>query len=58
MSPVAHTFTSALWRWPAQEAWRFVTVPAKVAEQLRITAGPPRVRLGACRGHRQRETSV
>ena len=25
-----HTFTSVLWRWEAQDAWRFVTVPAEV----------------------------
>lgn len=36
------TFTGALWRWPAQDAWRFVTVPADLAEAIRITSGPPR----------------
>lgn len=37
-----HTFTSVLWRWDAQDAWRFVTVPANLTEAIRLTAGPPR----------------
>lgn len=37
-----HTFTSVLWRWEAQDAWRFVTVPADLTEAIRLTAGPPR----------------
>jgi hypothetical protein len=36
------TFTSVLWRWPAQDAWRFVTLPQDVSETLRLTSGPPR----------------
>lgn len=35
-------FTSELWRWPAQDAWRFVTVPADFADAIRLSAGPPR----------------
>ena len=35
-------FTSALWRWPAQEAWCFITVPAELAEEIRLSSGPPR----------------
>lgn len=37
-----HTFTAELWRWPAQDAWRFVTVPGDLAEVIRMTSGPPR----------------
>lgn len=37
-----HTFTSVLWRWEAQDAWRFVTVPADLTEEIRVTGGPPR----------------
>jgi Domain of unknown function (DUF1905) len=36
------TFTSTLWRWDAQDAWRFVTVPVDYAEGIRLAAGPPR----------------
>jgi hypothetical protein len=36
------TFAGPLWRWSAQDAWRFVTVPADVSEVIRYTAGPPR----------------
>jgi hypothetical protein len=36
------TFTSVLWRWPAQDAWRFVTLPQNVTETIRLTSGPPR----------------
>jgi hypothetical protein len=37
-----HRFASVLWRWDAQDAWRFVTVPADYAEGIRLAAGPPR----------------
>ena len=37
-----HTFTSVLWRWEAQDAWRFVTVPADLTDAIRLTTGPPR----------------
>ena len=37
-----HTFTSVLWRWEARDAWRFVTVPADLNDEIRLTAGPPR----------------
>ncbi|HNV10484.1 MAG TPA: DUF1905 domain-containing protein [Propionibacteriaceae bacterium] len=37
-----HTFSSVLWRWEAQDAWRFVTVPADLTEEIRVTGGPPR----------------
>lgn len=37
-----HTFTSILWRWEAQGAWRFVTVPADLTDAIRLTAGPPK----------------
>lgn len=36
------TFTGELWRWPAQDAWVFVTVPAELADAVRILSGPPR----------------
>ena len=35
-------FTAELWRWPSQDAWRFVTVPADEAETIRLCSGPPR----------------
>jgi hypothetical protein len=37
-----HRFTSVLWRWEAQDAWRFVTVPVDLTEAIRLTAGPPK----------------
>ncbi|MFZ0531254.1 MAG: DUF1905 domain-containing protein [Propionicimonas sp.] len=37
-----YPFTATLWRWPSQEAWRFVTVPAELTEMVRLTSGPPR----------------
>ncbi len=36
------TFASLLCRWSAQDAWRFVTVPADLSEAIRFTSGPPR----------------
>lgn len=36
------TFASVLWRWEAQDAWRFVTVPDDLTQAIRLTAGPPR----------------
>jgi hypothetical protein len=35
-------FTASLWRWPAQDAWRFVTVPSDLADAIRFASGPPR----------------
>jgi hypothetical protein len=35
-------FTGELWRWPSQDAWRFVTVPTELSEAIRLGAGPPR----------------
>jgi len=55
-------FTSELWRWPAQDAWRFVTVPAELAEGIRLSSGPPRgfgsVRVEATVGATTWRTSV
>ena len=36
------TFTAELWRWSGDAAWRFVTVPPDVADEIRIVSGPPR----------------
>lgn len=36
------SFTADLWRWPAQDAWRFVTVPVELTEEIRFASGPPR----------------
>jgi hypothetical protein len=56
------TFTSALWRWPAQDAWRFVTLPRDVSETIRLTSGPPRgfgsVRVAVTVGATSWRTSV
>ena len=35
------TFTSTLWRCEAQDAWRFVTVPADLTDAIRLGVGPP-----------------
>ena len=37
-------FSAELWQWEAQttSAWFFVTLPADVAADLRVEAGPPR----------------
>jgi len=35
-------FSAELWRWPAQDAWRFVTVLEDLAAAIRFAAGPPR----------------
>ena len=39
-----YAFTATLWRWEAQptSAWYFVTLPADLAADLRVEAGPPR----------------
>jgi hypothetical protein len=56
------TFTSVLWRWPAQDAWRFVTLPEDVSETIRLTSGPPRgfgsVRVAVTVGTTSWRTSV
>lgn len=56
------TFTSPLWRWPAQDAWRFVTLPEELSETLRFTSGPPRgfgsVRVAVTVGATSWRTSV
>jgi hypothetical protein len=36
------TFTAELWRWKAQEAWRFVTLPVEESEVITLVSGPPR----------------
>ena len=36
------TFTAELWRWSGDAAWRFVTVPPDVADEIRMVSGPPR----------------
>lgn len=55
-------FTAELWRWPSQDAWRFVTVPADLAEAIRFSSGPPRgfgsVRVEATVGATVWRTSV
>lgn len=35
-------FSGGLWRWPAQDAWWFVTVPSDLAEVIRVSSGPPK----------------
>ena len=56
------TFTATLWRWEAQDAWRFVTLPVDHAEAIRLGAGPPRgfgsVRVEATVGATTWRTSV
>jgi hypothetical protein len=56
------TFTSLLWRWPAQDAWRFVTLPQDISETIRLTSGPPRgfgsVRVAVTVGTTSWRTSV
>ncbi len=37
------TFAAELWEWDATEtSWVFLTVPADVDEEIRLTSGPPR----------------
>jgi len=36
------TFSAELWRWPAQDAWRFVTLPVEASEVIAMVSGPPR----------------
>jgi len=38
------SFTAELWQWEAQttSSWFFVTLPADLADDLRMEAGPPR----------------
>lgn len=56
------TFSSALWRREARDAWRFVTVSADLTDALRLGAGPPRgfgsVRVEATVGGTTWRTSV
>lgn len=59
-----YAFTAELWRWDAQAAasWFFVTLPADLAVDLRMEAGPPRgfgsVRVEATIGGSTWRTSV
>ncbi len=39
---VQFEFTAEVWVAPADDAWRFVTVPAEVADDIRMMAGPRR----------------
>lgn len=41
-------FSGVLWRWPAQDAWWFVTVPSDLGEVIRFSSGPPKA-LGSVR---------
>ena len=34
------SFTAELWRWPAREAWHFVTVPEELADAIRVMGQP------------------
>ena len=56
------TFTATLWRWEAQDAWRFVTVPVDHADAIRLGGGPPKgfgsVRVEATVGGTTWRTSV
>ena len=38
------SFTAELWQWEAQttSSWFFVSLPAELADDLRMEAGPPR----------------
>jgi hypothetical protein len=60
MEPV--TFTSVLWRWAAQDAWRFVTLPEELSDAIRFASGPPRgfgsVRVAVTVGGTSWRTSV
>jgi hypothetical protein len=60
MEPV--TFTSVLWRWAAQDAWRFVTLPEELSDAIRFASGPPRgfgsVRVAVTVGATSWRTSV
>jgi len=55
-------FSAALWRWEAQEAWFFVTVPADESARIRERPRPPRgfgsVRVRATIGATTWQTSV
>ncbi|HEX7716025.1 MAG TPA: DUF1905 domain-containing protein [Marmoricola sp.] len=59
-----YAFRAELWRWEAQttSAWYFVTLPADLAADLRVEAGPPRgfgsVRVEATIGGSTWRTSV
>ncbi|HET7799185.1 MAG TPA: DUF1905 domain-containing protein [Humibacillus xanthopallidus] len=55
-------FRADLWRWEAQEAWFFVTVPAEDSARIRERPRPPRgcgsVRVRATIGATTWQTSV
>ena len=55
-------FTAELWVAPADDAWRFVTVPADVADDIEMLSGPRRgfgsVRVEATVGRTTWRTSV
>jgi hypothetical protein len=59
-----YDFVAELWRWEAQttSSWFFVTLPADLAADLRVEAGPPRgfgsVRVEATIGGSTWRTSV
>jgi Domain of unknown function (DUF1905) len=46
-----YSFRAKLWRWPLGKAtWHFMTLPAKIARQIRLVdAGPRRTGFGALR---------
>lgn len=58
------SFSAELWQWEAQatSSWFFVTLPLEVAEDLRVSAGPPRgfgsIRVEVVIGSSVWETSV
>ena len=53
-----HRFTSVLWRWEAQDAWRFVTVPVDLTDAIRLTRGFGSVRVEVTVGATTWRTSV
>jgi hypothetical protein len=60
---VHFSFTAALWIYPGDEAWHFITVPKDISETIKtITAGPRRgfgsIRVNVTIGSYTWQTSV
>lgn len=43
----SYTFRGALWQYPGQAGWHFITLPPELAEELREDAGPLRKAFGS-----------
>jgi Domain of unknown function (DUF1905) len=48
---VEFNFCAELWKWPGENAWHFITVPAEISSEIRESTDDVRAGFGSVRVH-------